>query len=90
MASGNLSPRKRPSAFIRQLALAMELPLVMVGSVAIGGGAGYLLDRYFHTEPVIMLVGGLLGFVGGTWDIIRRLCWEERRGDKGNGENDGR
>lgn len=72
---------------MRQVALAMELPLVMAGSVVIGGGIGYLLDRYFHTEPILMVIGGILGFVGGTWDIIRRLSWDEKQG-KGNGKND--
>ncbi len=66
----------------------MELPLVMAGSVVIGGGVGYLLDRYFHTEPILMVVGGILGFVAGTWDIIRRLSWDEKQG-KGNGNNGG-
>jgi F0F1-type ATP synthase assembly protein I len=63
---------------LRQLAMAMELPFVMVGEVVIGGGIGYLLDRWWHTSPVITLVGGVLGFAGGIWDIIRRLSREEK------------
>jgi ATP synthase protein I len=58
--------------------MAMELPFVMVAEVVIGGGIGYLLDRWLHTRPVITLVGGVLGFAGGIWDLIRRLSREEK------------
>jgi F0F1-type ATP synthase assembly protein I len=87
MPADNPPPRKNPSNFMRQVALAMELPLVMAGSVVIGGGVGYLLDRYLQTAPILMVVGGVLGFAVGTWDIIRRLTWDEKRQGKGNGKN---
>jgi F0F1-type ATP synthase assembly protein I len=58
--------------------MAMELPFVMVAEVVIGGGIGYLLDRWWHTSPVLTLVGGVLGFAGGIWDLIRRLSREEK------------
>jgi ATP synthase protein I len=72
-------PSKGKGNLLRQLALAMELPFVMIGGVVIGGGMGYLLDRWLHASPVLTLVGGLLGFAGGIWDIIRRLSREEKR-----------
>jgi ATP synthase protein I len=71
-------PSKGQGSLVRQLALAMELPFVMIGGVVIGGGIGYLLDRWLDTSPVITLVGGLLGFAGGIWDIIRRLSREDK------------
>jgi ATP synthase protein I len=71
-------PSKDQGSLVRQLALAMELPFVMIGGVVIGGGVGYLLDRWLHTSPVITLVGGLLGFAGGIWDIIHRLSREDK------------
>lgn len=89
MAADNVPPRKRPGGTLRQVALAMEMPLVMAGSVVIGGGIGYLLDRSLHTAPMLMVLGGILGFVAGTWDILRRLSWEEKQQDKGNGKNGG-
>lgn len=74
------SPRNdSPGNFMRQLALALELPFIMIGSVVIGGGLGYLLDRSFHTSPALTLVGGFLGFGAGIWDIIRRLSREEKK-----------
>ncbi len=70
---------------MRQVALATELPLIMVGSVIAGGAIGYFIDRYAHTEPIFMLVGGIAGFVTGVWDIIRRLSMDDQNRKMGNG-----
>lgn len=67
------SPRKRPAEGIRQFSDIMELPILLVASIAIGGGAGYLLDKRFHTSPVFALALGLLGFAGGMIQLVRRL-----------------
>jgi F0F1-type ATP synthase assembly protein I len=56
----------------------MELPFVMIGGVVIGGGIGYLIDRSLHSSPIATLVGGLLGFAGGIWEILKRLSREEK------------
>ena len=66
-------PRKRPAEGIRQLSDLMELPFLLVASVGIGGGAGYFLDKRFHTSPVFTLILGLLGFAAGMIQLVRRL-----------------
>jgi F0F1-type ATP synthase assembly protein I len=60
--------------------MVMELPLVLVFSVLIGGGGGFLIDRWLHSSPAATLLGGLLGFAGGMWQIVRRLASNERKG----------
>jgi len=65
--------RKRPAAGVRQISDVLELPFILVGSIAIGGGLGYFLDGYFHTSPILTLVLGLLGFAGGMIQLVRRL-----------------
>jgi len=65
--------------------MVMELPFVMVAGVVVGGGIGYLLDRWLHTAPALALILGGLGFAGGVYEIIRRLTSEEKRGG-GNGQ----
>lgn len=75
----NSGDKNTGGSLIRQLALAMELPFVMIASVLIGGGIGYLLDRPLHTSPALMLVGGFAGFGAGIWDIIRRLSHAEKK-----------
>jgi len=42
------------------------------------GGIGYLIDRWAHTSPTFTLIGGLLGFGAGIWDIIRRPLREAK------------
>jgi ATP synthase protein I len=69
-----------------QLALAMELPFILVAGVVIGGGFGYLLDRWLHTSPAFILVFGIIGFAGGVWDIIKRLSRDTK--DSGSGGSD--
>lgn len=78
MASPNPSSPKRPSNAATQVAMAMELPVIMIASVVIAGGAGYLLDRWLHTSPLLTLILGFLGFGAGVWDIIRRLSRSEK------------
>ncbi len=67
------SPRKRPDPASRQFAVALELPFVLVSAIVVGGLFGYLLDRWLHTKPVLMLILGGLGFYAGIRDVLRRL-----------------
>jgi ATP synthase protein I len=71
----NRTPAEREAGgFSRQFAMAMELPLILVASVGVGGLAGFFLDRWLHTKPLLMLVFGTLGFIGGLRDMLRRLA----------------
>jgi len=78
-------PDKRNQSFLRQLSMAMELPFVMVGGILVGGGLGYLLDRWLHMAPALTLLGGALGFGIGLRDVLRRLSAETKRDDTGTG-----
>jgi len=84
MSSQPPSPRKRNTALAYQAAMAMELPFIIVGGALAGGFIGYLLDRWLHTTPFLMLVVGALGFGAGMWDILKRLS----RADKNQGKGD--
>jgi F0F1-type ATP synthase assembly protein I len=65
---------------LRQLANALDLPFVLVGSVLIGAALGYFLDRRLHTSPVLTLILGGLGFAGGIYEVIRRLTGKRASG----------
>ena len=52
--------------------MALELPFVLAGETVVGGVLGYLLDRWLHTKPWLMLVLGAVGFAAGLRDVIRR------------------
>jgi F0F1-type ATP synthase assembly protein I len=53
--------------------LAMELPFTIVGSILLGGFLGYLLDRWLHTSPWLLLTGGAFGFASVIIEIARRF-----------------
>jgi F0F1-type ATP synthase assembly protein I len=38
-----------------------------------GGAVGYFADKHFHTAPTLALIGFVLGFIGGTINLVRLL-----------------
>lgn len=64
---------------LRQLGSVLDLPFILVGAVLVGAGLGYFLDQRFGTSPMLTLVLGGLGFVGGIIEVLRRLT-----GKRGN------
>jgi F0F1-type ATP synthase assembly protein I len=68
------SPRKRPDSASSQYATALELPIVLVSAIVVGGVFGYFLDRWLHTKPFLTLILGALGFYAGVRDVLRRMA----------------
>jgi F0F1-type ATP synthase assembly protein I len=64
---------KQAKSFSQQNAIVMELPFIFVGCIVVGGAIGYFLDVWLHTKPILTLVFGVLGFVAGLREILRRL-----------------
>jgi len=75
-------PHRRQAALMRQFAVAMELPFVLVSAVVIAGLAGYLLDRWLGSSPWLMILLGGFGFYAGVRDVLRRL---EKKDGTGRG-----
>lgn len=73
---------KSPVDWVRQTVMALDLPFMLIGSLVGGGLIGYLLDRWLHTSPWLMLVFGLLGFIGGFRGVLQSLT---QRSGTGNG-----
>ncbi len=65
--------QKQVKSFSQQYATAVELPFILAGTTFLGGVLGFFTDRWLHTKPLLMLVLGLLGFIGGLREILRRL-----------------
>jgi ATP synthase protein I len=79
MAPGNPSSQKDPGGAIRQMALAFELPFMLVGPVVLGGAIGYFLDRWLHTKPLLLIVLGILGVVVGVLDAIKIASVQDKK-----------
>lgn len=51
--------------------LALRVSTELVVAVLVGGGIGFGLDRYFGTEPWLLVVFLFLGNAAGIWNIFR-------------------
>lgn len=75
---------------MRTLSMAIELPVLLIASIGVGGWLGYLLDRWLHKDSIFTLLLGALGFAAGIAEILRRLGREEKKEEKGGpGSNGG-
>jgi ATP synthase protein I len=72
------SPKKDSKA-LRQIALAMELPFLLVGPAVILGAIGYFLDRWLHTKPWIMIVLGLGGVALGLYNTLKAASSQDKK-----------
>jgi F0F1-type ATP synthase assembly protein I len=70
--------------------MAIELPVVLIGSIVAGGWLGWMLDRWLHKEALFTLILGALGFGVGIFELLRRLNREQKREEKDGGSSDGK
>ena len=77
----NPTPKKNTGGAARQIALAMELPFMLVGPAVIGGVIGFFVDRWLHTKPWVMIVLGVCGVALGLFDALKMAS----AGDKKSG-----
>ncbi|HLW80979.1 MAG TPA: AtpZ/AtpI family protein [Candidatus Acidoferrales bacterium] len=65
------SPGKNFSTVAKQVAIAMQIPFSLMVPVFVGGGIGFLLDKWLHTKFVFTLVLGLVGFGIGLREVLK-------------------
>ena len=63
--------RKLSSGDAKAAAIAWTLPFTLVVPMVVGGGAGFLLDRWLHTKPLFLLILGLAGLALGVRDVVK-------------------
>ncbi len=49
----------------------LQLGWVLAFSTLVPLGLGVLVDRHFHTAPLFILVGALVGIIAGTFGTVR-------------------
>jgi ATP synthase protein I len=61
---------------VRNIGVALTIPMMMAASALVGCGIGYYLDRWLKTSPWLLLLFLVLGFGAGlreTIALIRRI-----------------
>ena len=60
-----------PDAFRTGLSMAMRIGVELLAALIVGGGLGYLVDSYFNSSPVGILIGVFLGMSAGLLNVYR-------------------
>jgi hypothetical protein len=55
----------------------LQLGILIVGTTAVFGGAGWWLDLRLHTFPVLLALGAALGLFGILYATYQRLRSED-------------
>jgi len=63
-------PAARPTSGI---GFGMRVGVELVAALVVGGGIGFLLDRWLGTKPWLFLVFFILGFAAGLLNVYRLM-----------------
>jgi F0F1-type ATP synthase assembly protein I len=75
-------PGRRQSEIWGQAAFYAGLGFILPGGLAVGYFFGWILDRWFHTAPVLAVVMAILGAAAGFIEILKILAQREKRDDE--------
>jgi F0F1-type ATP synthase assembly protein I len=64
------------------------LGVQFAGTLLVFGAIGYALDHWLGTLPWLLVAGVLLGFVGGTISMVRRVFPPRANGTSGVARRD--
>lgn len=67
---GQNSSRKGIGSVAKQIAIATQIPIALVVPIFVGGGIGYLIDRWLHTKFLFLIVLGIVGFGIGIREVL--------------------
>jgi F0F1-type ATP synthase assembly protein I len=67
-----------PGGTVKQIAVALELPFLVVGPVILAGAIGFFLDRWLHTKPFLMIILGIVGVGIGIYDALKAASTSEK------------
>jgi F0F1-type ATP synthase assembly protein I len=79
---------KKPSNIWTQVGLYTSLGFILPAGALAGSAIGWLLDRWLHTSPVLLVILGFMGTAGGLVEVLRILGQAEKD-DDGNQSNSG-
>ena len=62
------------------MGLAFRVGIELAAGLAVGGGLGWLLDRWWHTSPAMLILFFFLGAAAGMVNVFRTAREINRRG----------
>lgn len=67
----NPNPKDKPSRDLRQVSLLAVVPALLIAGPAVGFLIGRWADDKFETEPLLLIVGIILGFASAGREIYK-------------------
>jgi ATP synthase protein I len=67
----NGTPGPSPAAPGSAMGMALRLGVELVTGLVVGGGVGWLLDRWWHTGPAMLILFFFLGAAAGIVNVFR-------------------
>jgi F0F1-type ATP synthase assembly protein I len=72
-----------PGSVFRQVGPYLSIGVEFTASILLCLGAGWWIDRRFHTTPVFVLVGAFFGMAAGFYNLYRTVTGIQKRDRKG-------
>ena len=87
MASFYPKPKGKPDKDMKQLGLLVTVPTIMFAAPAVGYFIGDWADNKFGTEPYLLLVGVIFGFVAAGVEVYRLVKRSSALDEKDENDN---
>ena len=71
IAKNKLSRKNQKSEKTSKFGEAFKLSTVLVAAVAVGTIIGFILDNWFGTKPLLILIFFFVGVIAGISNVIR-------------------
>jgi ATP synthase protein I len=78
---GDSGAVEKPGAAVpgSAMGLAFRVGIELAAGLVVGGGLGWLLDRWWHTSPAMLIVFFFLGAAAGMVNVFRTAREINRR-----------
>lgn len=82
----NPKPNDKPNKDLRQLSLLSTVPAILFAAPLVGFFVGRWADKKLGTEPFLLIVGVVLGFVAAgveTYNLVKKSSAIEEENNHG-------
>ena len=87
MASFYPKPKDKPDKEMKQLGLLVTVPTIMFAAPAVGYFIGNWADSKFGTDPYLLLVGVVFGFIAAGVEVYRLVKRSSALDEKDENDN---